>query len=111
MLWLSGHSRIFSRARNSADVVFLGAHRGVGRAARGGDAIERHALDAAAEQLGFLGGEGAGVDAHPGDLRRQPAVLHLPAAVPPHLPALPTPSTPPQTTPPNSRPRPNPSAV
>src|SRR5262249_59673490 len=61
---------------------------GVGGAARERDAVERHALDAASEQLSLLGGEGAGVDAHPGDLRRQASVFDLRAAVHHHLEAV-----------------------
>ena len=62
-------------------VVFCSAHGGIGAAARERDAIERHALNAAAEQLGLLGRDGAGVDAHPGDLRRQAPVFDFRAAV------------------------------
>src|ERR1700747_1607524 len=60
---------------------FFRAHRSVGGAARERDAVERHALDATPEELRLLGGESAGVDAHPGDLRRQAAVFDLRAAV------------------------------
>src|SRR3954454_15500849 len=59
----------------------LRAHGGIGAAARECDAIERHALNAAAEELGLLGRDGAGVDAHPGDLRRQAPVFDFRAAV------------------------------
>src|SRR5713101_2306445 len=63
------------------DALPICAHRGVGGAARERDAVERHALDATPEELRLLGGESAGVDAHPGDLRRQAAVFDLRAAV------------------------------
>src|SRR5262245_14254657 len=64
------------------------AHRGVGGAARERDAVERHALDAASEQLRLLGGKRAGIDAHPGDLRRQAPVFDLRATVHHHLEAV-----------------------
>src|SRR3954452_9654958 len=63
----------------------FGADRSLRRSARERGPVERHALDAAAGELRLLGGEGAGVDAHPGDLRRQPPVLDLRAAVHHHL--------------------------
>src|SRR5712691_11000437 len=69
-------------------VVVLRTHGGVSRAARDSGAVERHALDAAAEKLRLLRREGAGVDAHPGDLRRKPAVLDLRSAVHHHLEAV-----------------------
>src|SRR5262249_25228160 len=69
-------------------VGLLRAHRSVGGATRERDAVERHALDAAPEEPRFLGGESAGVHAHPGDLRWQEAVFDLRAAVHHHFEAV-----------------------
>src|SRR5262245_26015564 len=66
----------------------LRLHRGVSRAAGERDAVERHALDAAPEQLRLFGGDGAGVDAHPRDLRREAPIFDLRTAVHHHLEAV-----------------------
>src|SRR5215213_9730343 len=69
----------------NALVVTLRARRGVSRAAGHGGTVERHTLNPAAEELGPLGGQRAGVDAHPGDLGGEAAVLDLRTAVHYHL--------------------------
>src|SRR5262245_31460694 len=76
---------VATRSSARSVVAVLRTHRGVGRAARHGDAIERHALNAAAEELRPLRRQRPGVHAHPGDLRRQAAVFDLGAAVHHHL--------------------------
>src|SRR6516164_9687205 len=53
---------------SGAFLDLLRLHGLLRRAAGDGDPIERHALDAAPEQLSFLRGQGASVDPHPGDL-------------------------------------------
>src|SRR4051794_5149290 len=70
-----------ANAQSSACLILLRARGCIGPAARGRGAIERHALDAAAKELRLFGGEGARVDAHPGNLGRETSVLNLWAAI------------------------------